>query len=136
MTLRFDFVGQSRRALLGTLTAERARWVLWVPVGFGAGIAGYFALAFEPPGWWGLGGLAGALLAGLIWRRRPGALILVLAAGTVAAGFAAAQLRTAQVAAPVLAKETRPVMVSGQVAEAETRDSGARVVLRLWVYLT
>ena len=114
----------------GQLSAERERWVLWVPVGFGAGIAVYFALAFEPPGWWGAAGLAAVVLAGLLSRRRSGVLILVLAAGTVLAGFAAAQLRTARVAAPVLAKDTRPVMVTGQVAEAETREGGARVVLR------
>ena len=86
----------------GQLSAERERWVLWVPVGFGAGIAVYFALAFEPPGWWGAAGLAAVVLAGLLSRRRSGVLILVLAAGTVLAGFAAAQLRTARVAAPIL----------------------------------
>src|ERR1700741_2822656 len=28
--------------------AERERWPLWLPAGFGAGIAAYFAIPFEP----------------------------------------------------------------------------------------
>ncbi|MEI6985988.1 MAG: hypothetical protein WCK65_07665, partial [Rhodospirillaceae bacterium] len=35
------------------LAAERERWGLWLPVGFGSGIALYFSLASEPPLWLG-----------------------------------------------------------------------------------
>src|SRR5215467_11214027 len=32
-------------------TDERDRWILWVPVFIGTGVAGYFGLAIEPPIW-------------------------------------------------------------------------------------
>jgi competence protein ComEC len=47
---------------------ERERWVLWVPVFIGAGIAAYFGLAFEPPIWLGAG-LAGAVAVRVAFRR-------------------------------------------------------------------
>lgn len=37
-------------ALAAILVAERERWVLWLPVALGAGIAFYFGLAREPAG--------------------------------------------------------------------------------------
>ncbi|MEK9833576.1 MAG: hypothetical protein VW453_13385, partial [Rhodospirillaceae bacterium] len=39
--------------LIWTLVTERERWVLWLPVALGAGIAFYFGLAREPAGWIG-----------------------------------------------------------------------------------
>ena len=56
--------------LAGALLAERERWVLWLPVGIGAGIAVYFALPVEPPVWLGATGLllAALVLCWLRWR--------------------------------------------------------------------
>ena len=56
--------------LVANLLAERERWLLWLPVGLGAGIAGYFALPLEPPLWLGATGLllATLLLAWSGWR--------------------------------------------------------------------
>jgi len=57
-------------AVAETLAVERERWVLWLPVAFGAGIAVYFALPAEPPLWLGaVATLAVAVTAGL--GRRP-----------------------------------------------------------------
>ncbi|MGE0256606.1 MAG: ComEC/Rec2 family competence protein [Alphaproteobacteria bacterium] len=117
-----------RAWLAATLLAERERWVLWLPVGLGAGIAGYFVLPAEP-GWW-IGPLAlavTALLAVVLWRRPPAALAM-LAAATVAAGFAAAQWRAGDVAAPVLEREVRAGL-AGRVVSIEPDDGGRRLVI-------
>ena len=42
--------------LLNELDQDRERWILWLPVAFGAGIACYFALPSEPPVWLALFG--------------------------------------------------------------------------------
>ncbi|HEX9791080.1 MAG TPA: ComEC/Rec2 family competence protein [Kiloniellales bacterium] len=109
--------------------AERDRWGLWLPVGFGAGIAGYFALAQEPPAW--IGG-AGVLAAGglaVLGRRHTGLLLIGLATLAMAAGFATVQLRTAHVAAPVLEQTLNSARISGRVVEVEPRPPGRRVLL-------
>ncbi|MFT5540025.1 MAG: competence protein ComEC [Alphaproteobacteria bacterium] len=68
--------GVINTTLAGLFIAERARWALWLPVAFGAGIAVYFALPVEPPA--GPGEFV-CLLGGVIalagrWRaRRSGA---------------------------------------------------------------
>jgi competence protein ComEC len=111
--------------------AERERWALWLPVAIGAGIAFYFALAAEPAWWaggaWTLAGIGLALLAG------PARLAAFLAAWVIAAsglGFAAAQIRTALVATPIVAQRLGPVEIVGRVVDREMRADGTqRVVL-------
>ncbi len=115
--------------VLGQVLAERERWMLWLPVGFGLGIAVYFLLRVEPPGWLGGALLAVPLSCGVLSRRRPGFWLLWLTLGTVAAGFTAAQVRTALVAAPVLEKKLGPLTVTGQVRATEPRHGGGRVLL-------
>ncbi len=112
--------------------AERDRWVLWLPVMFGSGIAIYFGLSFEPPLWLGPVGVAAVLLAAFVVRKTGGqgggALLAVLVmAGMTVAGFAAAQWRTAAVAAPVLNERIGPTTVSGLVIDVETFPNGSRV---------
>ena len=111
---------------LRLLLAERARWGLWAPVAIGLGIAVYFALASEPPPWLGVAILGFAALFALAGRRQPAALLLGLAALVVGGGFTAAQLRTAQVAQPMLGGEIGPVPVTGQVVSREPRGEGGR----------
>ncbi len=72
--------------------------------------------------WLGLGLALSLVLAG---RRRPGMLLLGNAATPPAPGFAAAVLRTHQVAAPVIERRLGPVDLSGRVVEVEPR-SGSR----------
>ena len=58
--------------LADNLLAERERWLLWLPVGLGTGIAGYFALPVEPPVWPGaLGLLLASVALAWLWRRHP-----------------------------------------------------------------
>ncbi len=114
--------------------AERERWPLWLPVALGVGIGMYFALPFEPSAWIGPAATVGAIaVAALLLRRdgvgaRLGALVLI-ALATAGAGFAVAQLRTAMVAAPVLAKPWGPGAVQGRVRAVEALPSGKRIVL-------
>jgi competence protein ComEC len=114
--------------------AERDRWVLWLPVGVGAGIAGYFSLTAEPPPWLGVAVLAAvfAALAGLP-RSRPsacgGALIVALTVGSLSFGFTVAQWRTHQVAAPVLAGKIGPSEVGGRVSWVEQQPNRVRLLI-------
>ncbi len=119
-------------AAVDAFLAEREQWALWLPVAMGLGILGYFALHVEPPWWIGLcWTVAGC--AALCWRGRD-VLAVALAGWVVAAsglGFAAAQVRTAWVASPLLADRLGPVEIEGRVADREIRADGAqRVVLR------
>ncbi|WP_051340477.1 ComEC/Rec2 family competence protein [Azospirillum halopraeferens] len=110
--------------------ADRERWPLWTPVGIGCGIAAYFALPAEPPGWAGaVAAILCAVLAAAV-RRRPAVLLAVLALLAPAVGFAAGQARTALVAAPALERPTGMVTVTGRVVGLERQDrGGGRVVL-------
>ena len=116
-------------ALQVRLLAERERWALWLPVGFGGGIAVYFALTSEPPGWIGLVAVGFAALFALQARGRTWVMLGALTLGAVGAGFGAAQLRTHLVAAPVLQDEHGPARVHATVLEVEPRDTGHRLRL-------
>ena len=111
------------------LAAERERWGLWAPVGLGAGVALYFSLTFEPPGWLGALVLAAALTALTLGRERPAALVPALVALTAGLGFAAAQLRTWSQAAPVLQRDLGIVGLSGRLITTESMPEGVRLTL-------
>jgi len=115
-----------RRGLL----AERERWLVWTPVGFGTGIVVYFALPVEPsPSLLAVLaiGLAAAVAAA---RRQQSDLprLAWLAAALVLAGFATAQLRTLAVEAPVLPRAS-VYTVEGTIRTAEPRNAGQRLLL-------
>jgi competence protein ComEC len=116
-------------ALMQRLDAERDRWVLWLPVALGAGIAFYFELAFEPPLW--LGGLVIGIGVLLLWLGAAGLPVRPLALATIAfgAGLTAATWRTSQVGAPVLARTYGPAAVEGHVVEVTLLPEGRRVIL-------
>ena len=115
--------------LADNLAGERDRWVLWLPVAMGAGVALYFDLAVEPPLWLGLAALAAAgLLLVLLWRR-PALRLLCLGLFVAVLGFAAAELRTATVEAPMLAERLKGVEVTGRVREVEFLPTGRRLRL-------
>lgn len=115
--------------LRANVLAERGRWPLWLPVLLGAGIGLYFGLGTEPPRWLGGVGVVLAALACFGLRRASGWLAAAIALLTIALGFAAAELRTAAVEAPILAKRLGPASVAGQIVEIESRTSGFRIVL-------
>jgi competence protein ComEC len=109
--------------------AERDRWLIWVPVLIGLGVALYFSQNTEPRLSSGIG-LFGILVALIVAVRRypapaRGAAVLAMVVG----GFLAAQIRTATVAAPVLREPIGPVIVIGRVALVELQEKSARIVL-------
>ena len=119
---------------LGTmLEEERRRWLLWLPVALGSGIALLFALPREPPlwaGWLAAGaGLACALLAARSWRGAPSVgEALLLAVAFACLGFGLAQVRLNTVAAPILAR-AGVYAVEGRVVDLAPLPSGERVLL-------
>ena len=121
--------GSMWRSLETALLTERERWNLWLPVLIGAGIAGYFALAAEPPRWIGGAALGLAALALVALYRRPGPRVGAIAALAVALGFALVQWRGHDVAAPVLAAKLGPAAISGHVVEVQAREHGVRLLL-------
>lgn len=108
---------------------ERERWVLWLPVVLACGIGLYFALPNEPPSWLGQAAAAGSLVATLLGRRRAAVFLPGIAGLCLATGFAAAQWRTAEVAAPVLQREIGPVGLSGQLVKVEPGQGRVRLTL-------
>jgi hypothetical protein len=120
--------------LVANLLAERERWLLWLPVGLGAGIATYFGLPLEPPVWLGATGLLPAtlLLAWSAWRLpahafhscAPSLLGLVV----FLLGFTVATLRTHLVEAPALDRRAA-YELEATVLLVEERIRGQRLLL-------
>lgn len=118
--------------LADQILEESDRWFLWLPVGFGSGIAFYFALPFEPSLLFVL--LAAMALAGaaaVLWSWRRQMALLMLVPAMLLAGFTAAKLRTDLVAAPVVDRQLGPVTVTGWTESFDKRPGGGyRLVLR------
>src|SRR5262245_16669182 len=114
------------------LAAEQARWFLWLPVMFGAGIAFYFLLPAEP---WMVAALlpvVAALAVHLTVTRGAMAALMTGALLAAALGVAAAKLRTEAVRAPVLQRQVGPVDVYGFIELIEPRPTkGQRLTLRV-----
>ncbi len=110
------------------LSAERERWPLWIPVGAGIGILGYFSLPTEPARWSGAMAIVGALAAYAFSRGRTGAAVAV-AVLAIALGFSAAQLGTARVDGPMLESRVGPAWVEGRVVGQTLTPNGVRLVL-------
>jgi competence protein ComEC len=122
-------VKDAEKYLADLVAGEHERWLLWAPVSFGIGVGVYFGLASEPPA---LTGISIFAAAGLVsWRLRANLVLALVLLGIAigAAGFAAAQLRTHLVAAPVLEKSYGPAGVTGSVVRIEPRPDGPRVTL-------
>jgi competence protein ComEC len=124
-----DGVAGARAWILDQLDAERSRWMLWLPVALGLGIALYFELASEPALW--LGPALAAAALGLVFFAPAGSLARAVAIGLVAAavGFGLIAWRTASVAAPTLSRPLFNVNVEGRIADIQRLPEGVRVVL-------
>jgi competence protein ComEC len=125
----------SRRALRPLLTvrqtfaAEGERRILWLPVFFGAGIALYFALTFEPLRWTGLLAMTVAVLLAVALRRRPAWRAAAIALAFAAAGLAAIQQSRFEHGAPMLDRRIGSVALSGKVIDIDQLDRGWRIVI-------
>lgn len=121
-----------RVALRQALAAEweDRRFFLWAPVALGAGVCLYFAAEREPVLWLPL--VLGLLLAGAMRgaRDRPALFCGLCGLLLTVLGFVAAELRSARVAAPVLAGP-RIMALSGTIEQVDPREQGARFILRI-----
>ncbi len=122
---RFGWVG----ALRETLIAERDRWILWLPVALGIGIAIYFSLPNEPAQFTGPVVMVVAVAILALALRQFHLLVPAIALVAMALGFTVAQWRTHDVAAPVVAEELRHHVVTGNIVAAEPRGSRFRITV-------
>jgi competence protein ComEC len=122
-------VAGARTWILDQLDAERSRWMLWLPVAMGLGIALYFELPSEPALWLGPALAAGALV--VVFLARSGSLTRALAIGAVAAasGLGLVAWRTASLAAPTLTRPLFSINVEGRIADIQRLPESVRVVL-------
>jgi competence protein ComEC len=104
--------------------------MLWSPVAFGLGAAGYLELRAEPS-WALLVGLSAglALLAALVGRRSAqgsgaGLSVLLVLATFLAAGALAGKVRSHAVAAPILAGERAVMTIDGFVVDVVSPGAG------------
>ena len=127
------FEGLAHRASIGArlaawTDAERGRFMPWLPVCAVLGVALFFVLRADPPGWAGAAasGLSLALTA-LAWRSLYGRLtgLALLAAS---AGFLSAQLASWR-ALPLAELPRTAVIVGGTVRAVDVLPDGRRLVL-------
>lgn len=118
-----------RTWILQQLDAERGRWMLWLPVALGLGIAIYFELPSEPPLW--LGPAMGAAAVVVLVLAPAGGRARALGIGLVAGafGFGLATWRTADLAAPTLTRPLFSINVEGRIADIQRLPESVRVVL-------
>ena len=107
------------------------RLVPWLAIAFGCGIAIYFAIDREPAPWAAGLLLAAAVAATVLARHRPLAFPLALGAAALAAGLAAATVKRAIIAHPVLVAPIWNVDIAGFVETREERERADRIVVRV-----
>ncbi len=118
-------------ALQASALHERSRWVLWLPVALGTGIALYFALPVEPAVAV-VAVVALLALAASCAAATTGSLLvrsLLSVAVAIALGFSLAKVREETVAAPVLNARIGPSVFEGRVSYAEPHGKSVRVLL-------
>ena len=130
--MKFDVFSTFQEFFLGFLSGQRANLLVWVPVFLGLGSALYFGLLYEPSIPTVCGLLSGNIvlfvsLFRLYHREADSFLVMlsfILSACLLCAtiGFSAAQLKTVMVKAPMIASETRPVMVEAVVDHREDQE--------------
>jgi competence protein ComEC len=118
-----------RAWILEQLDAERGRWMLWLPVALGLGVAIYFELPSEPPLWLGPAAAGAGCVAWFL--APPGSKAGALCVGLVAAaaGLGLVTWRTANLAAPTLTRPLFNINVEGRIADIQRLPEGVRVVL-------
>ena len=111
------------------LDAERGRWVLWLPVALGFGIAIYFELPSEPTLWLGPLLAAGGLVLAFFAPAGSLGRALAIAGVTAALGFGLIAWRTVSLAAPTLGRPLFSINVEGRIADIQRLPDSVRVVL-------
>jgi competence protein ComEC len=127
-----DFAEATADRLRAWAVAEAVpgRLLPWLPVAFGLGIAFYFTAEREPA-WWAAIALTVLCAAfTVLARARSIALPVALTLTAVAAGFAAATLKSVYVAHPILQAPAGNVSIAGFVEVREERERSDRIVVR------
>jgi competence protein ComEC len=122
-------VTAARAWVLEQLDAERGRWMLWLPVAMGLGIAIYFELPSEPALWLGPALAAASLAAAILSPSGSLPRAFAVAAVAAAIGFGLVAWRTMSLAAPTLTRPLFSINVEGRVADIQRLPDGVRVVL-------
>lgn len=137
LRLRFVAAGASAEAFRTRIAAWIAaeggpgRLLPWLPIAFGAGIAGYFALEREPPVAPGAAAALLLMLLAFLLRRRAALFVVFALAAAMAVGFAAATLRTLAVDHTVLIEPAFGASLAGFIETREERERTDRFVLRV-----
>jgi competence protein ComEC len=122
-------VSGARTWILHQLDAERGRWLLWLPVAMGLGIAIYFELPSEPALWLGPALTAGAIVATFLAPSGSASRAACIGLVAASAAFGLATWRTNLLAAPVLSRPLYSMNVEGRIADVQRLPTGVRVVL-------
>jgi len=122
-------VSNLRSWILNQFDAERGRWMLWLPVAMGLGIAVYFELPSEPALWVGPAAALVAVVAAFLVPSGSFARALAIGAAASAVGLGLVAWRTASLAAPTLSRPLFSINVEGRIADIHRLPDGVRVVL-------
>lgn len=119
------------QALYQDILNQRERWILWLPVSFGAGILTYYSLLSEPPAALPYILIGIAFFAWVIcFRRAHAALPFMHMLLGLAFGFAMAQWQAHRAADyPVLSEPLERVSIRATVKELDLRPDGNRLWL-------
>ena len=107
------------------------RLVPWLAIGFGCGVVVYFSIDQEPAVWASVVLFAVTVTATFFLRHRPVAFPVALGAAATAFGFAAASVKCAVIAHPVLSAPLWNVDIAGFVEMREERERSDRITLRV-----
>jgi competence protein ComEC len=107
------------------------RLLPWFAVAFGAGIVLYFAAEREPAWWAALSAAVVAAAATVLAHRRATAFVVALGVFAIAAGFAAATVKTALIDHPVLRYPAYSVAITGFVERREESQKTDRFIVRV-----
>ncbi len=115
-------------AITDWLISERMRWLLWVPVLLGAGMALYYTLPREP-GWWEMAVIPHLLIPIVYcYRRRYQRAAWVLGVlSVVMAGMLVAFWHTQRTDTAMLTQELSMREMAGRIRVLEHTDTGLRV---------
>jgi len=119
----------ARTWILEQLDAERGRWMLWLPVAMGLGIAVYFELPSEPSLWLGPALAAAGCIAVAFAPAGSKARALCIGAVAAAVGLGLVTWRTSNLAAPTISRPLFSINVEGRIADIQRLPEGKRVVL-------
>ncbi|MEZ5691282.1 MAG: ComEC/Rec2 family competence protein [Rickettsiales bacterium] len=108
---------------------EKQRFVLWIPVLFAVGIGIYFSLNSEPDIYRTFYGCAVLIVTILLFRRNPSLKLLAISLFIISLGILRAEIRTYEVAAPVLRKEIFFRKIEGKITDIINHRKGKKIIL-------